>query len=82
MESSSTAEVFLHGVTDTCSFLDAPFFMQKCFWGWILLIFVSYIIYRLNIQAMGVYDEFCLVATKHKSGEHITYNPIVAVNFY
>ena len=60
MESFSTAELFLHGVTDTCSFLDAPFLQQSVFWG-ISQIFVSYIIYRLNVQAIGVYDEFCLV---------------------
>ena len=37
MESSSTAELFVHGVTDTCSFLDAPFLYSKgvefFFWG-------------------------------------------------
>ena len=66
-----------------------PFFTAKVFWeGGISLIFVSYIIYRLNVQAMGVYDEFCLVEVLRPntnlliSGEHTTYNPIVAVNFY
>ena len=49
MESSSTAELFVYGVTDTSSFLDVPFLQQR----WISLIFVSYIIYRLNVQAMG-----------------------------
>ena len=29
MECFSTAELFLHGVTDTCSFLDVPFFYSK-----------------------------------------------------
>ena len=47
--SSSTAELFVYGVTDTCSFLDVPFFTAKVFWGDIT-IFVSYIIYRLNVH--------------------------------
>ena len=62
MDSSSTVELL--GVTDTCSFLDMLFFTTKMFWGGpggggggggggISLIFVSYIIYRLNVQAMG-----------------------------
>ena len=29
----STAELFLHGVTDTCSLLDVHFFTAKVFWG-------------------------------------------------
>ena len=33
MECFSTAYLFLHGVTDTCSFLDAPFFTAKVFLG-------------------------------------------------
>ena len=85
MECFSTAELLLHGVTDTCSFLDA---YSKGVFGGMSLIFVGYIIYRLNAQAIGVYDEFCLVEVLRPntnlliSGEHITYNPIVAVNFY
>ena len=50
MECFSTAYLFLHGVTDTCSFLDVPFFTAKVFLGGISLIFVSY---RPNVQAMG-----------------------------
>ena len=37
------------------------------------------------VQAMGVYDEFEVLRPNTNlliSGEHITYNPIVAVNFY
>ena len=54
------------------------FLQQKCFGG-ISLIFVSYIIYRPNVQAM--YDEFCLVEMLQPNanlligGEHITYDP-------
>ena len=46
--------------------------------------FVSYIIYRPNVQAMGVYDEFCLVEVLQPntnlltSCEYVTYIPIVA----
>ena len=77
MECFSTAYLFLHGVTDTCSFLDAPFFTAKVFFGEISQFFVSYIIYRPNAQAMGVYDEFCLVGMLQPitnlliGGEHI-----------
>ena len=53
MESSSTAELFVYGVTDTCSFLDTPFFYSKGVFGGISLMFISYIIYRLNVQATG-----------------------------
>ena len=53
MECFSTAYLFLQEVTDTCNFLDAPFFTAKVFLEGISLIFVSYIIYRLNVQAMG-----------------------------
>ena len=87
MECFSTAYLFLHGVTDTCTFLDMPFSTAKVFWA-ISLIFVSCIIYRLDVQSMGMYDEFCLVEVLQPntklliSGEHVTYNPIVAVNFY
>ena len=78
----------LHGVTDTCSFLDAPFFIAKVFLGNITN-FCQ--LYNLQTQCLnhgaGVYDEFCLVEVlQPKSnlligGEHITYIPIVAVNF-
>ena len=35
--SVTTAELFLHGVTDTCSFLETPFFYSKgVFWGVII----------------------------------------------
>ena len=56
--------------------------------GEISLIFVSCIIYRLNVQAMEVYDEFCLVEVLRPNtnlliiGEHMTYIPIVTVNIY
>ena len=33
MEGFYTAELFLYGVTDTCSFLDTPFFTTKMFFG-------------------------------------------------
>ena len=77
-------QLSLYGITDTCSFLDVLFFTAKV----LSLIFVSYIIYRLDVEVIGVYDEFCLVEVLQPrtnlliSGEHITYNPIVAVNFY
>ena len=53
MDSSSTVELL--GVTDTCSFLDMPFFYSKDVLGGggDITNFVSYIIYRLNVQAMG-----------------------------
>ena len=55
MKYFSIAYLFLHGVTDTCSFLDMPIFTAKVFFlgGGISLIFVSYTIYRCNVQAMG-----------------------------
>ena len=64
------------------------FFYSKGVFEGISLGFVSYIIYRVNVQAMGVYDEFCFVEVLQPrtnlliSGEHITYNPIVVANFY
>ena len=57
---------------------------QRCFGGDITI----FVIYRPNVQAIGVYDEFCLVEMLQPNtnlligGEHITYNPIVVVNFY
>ena len=46
MKCFSTAYLFLLGVTDTCSFLDVPFFYSKGVLGGISQIFVSSIIYR------------------------------------
>ena len=43
--------LYMHGVTGTCSFLDTPFFTVKTFLGDVTN-FISYIIYRLNDQAM------------------------------
>ena len=37
MECFFTAYLFLHGVIDTCSFLDVPFFTAKVFLGDIAL---------------------------------------------
>ena len=54
MEGFSTAELFLHGVTDTCSFLDAPFLQQRCLRGDITNFYQLYN-YRLNVLVMRVY---------------------------
>ena len=92
MECFSTVYLFLNGVTDTCSFLDAPFFTANVFFfgeGDITIFCQLYkVIYRPNVQAMGMYDEFFLVEVLQPNpnlligGQHITYNPIVVFNFY
>ena len=38
MECFSTAYMFLHGVTDTCSFLDVPFYTAKVLLGDFMLL--------------------------------------------
>ena len=84
----------LHGVTDTCSFLNAPFFYSKGVFfggggggGGGYNLFLSVIQFTDPMfKPWGVYDEFCLVEVLQPKtnlligGEHITYIPIVAVN--
>ena len=83
----STAYLLLHEVTDTCSFLDAPFFTAKVFFGGITNFFQ---LYNLQTHAMFKLWGGCMMNSEMLQpntnlligGEHITYNPIVVVNFY
>ena len=89
MECFSAAYLFLHGVTDTCSFLDAPFFLQqRCFFcfflgGGIPLILSVILFTDPMFKPWGVYNEFCLVEVLQPNTNLLigTYIPIVAVNF-